>query len=97
MPAAVRRIPALAGVGIRGCWSGDYEMSPDHKRDRPGHRRAGGAPVRHQVSGHGFQQGPVVGECLADLVLGRRPELDLSPLSLDRFSQQALRPEAHVA
>jgi glycine/D-amino acid oxidase-like deaminating enzyme len=39
----------------------------------------------------------VVGECLADLVLGRRPELDLSPLSLDRFSQQALRPEAHVA
>jgi sarcosine oxidase subunit beta len=45
---------------------------------------------------HRFQQGPVVGEYLADLALGRQPKLDLSPFSLDRLSNHAVHPEVNV-
>jgi glycine/D-amino acid oxidase-like deaminating enzyme len=37
-----------------------------------------------------------VGECLADLALGREPVIDLSPFSLDRFARGAERPERFV-
>ncbi len=36
-------------------------------------------------SGHGFKFAPVLGEILADLVLDKRPEFDLSPFRLGRF------------
>ncbi|HEU5219113.1 MAG TPA: N-methyl-L-tryptophan oxidase [Gemmatimonadales bacterium] len=36
-------------------------------------------------SGHGFKFAPAIAEALADMVLDRVPELDLSPFSLGRF------------
>ena len=47
-------------------------------------------------SGHGFQQGPVVGEHLAQLALDLRPTYDLSQLSVERFEHGALRQERNV-
>jgi sarcosine oxidase subunit beta len=100
LPALVaaieRRAPALADVGIAHRWAGLYEDSPDHNAligeaaDRPGFFYATG------FSGHGFLQGPAVGEVLRDLWLGRPPFVDVTPLSADRFSVGALRPEHHV-
>jgi sarcosine oxidase subunit beta len=47
-------------------------------------------------SGHGFLQGPAVGEILGDLVLRRPPAVDIAPLSLERFDTSTLRPEYNV-
>ncbi len=37
-------------------------------------------------SGHGFQLAPMVGRLVAALVLGKTPELDLTPFSMNRFA-----------
>jgi glycine/D-amino acid oxidase-like deaminating enzyme len=90
------RAPALADVGIAHRWAGLYEDSPDHNAligqaaHRPGFFYATG------FSGHGFLQGPAVGEVLRDLWLGREPFVDVTPLSADRFAVGAARPERHI-
>jgi sarcosine oxidase subunit beta len=96
LAAVERRAPGLGDVGIAHRWAGLYEDSPDHNAligeaaDRPGFFYATG------FSGHGFLQGPAVGEVLRDLWLGREPFVDVGPLSADRFSVGALRPERHI-
>ena len=47
-------------------------------------------------SGHGFLQGPAVGEVIRDIYLGRDPVVDVSPLSASRFSEGAFRGEVHI-
>jgi len=47
-------------------------------------------------SGHGFLQGPAVGEVLRDLVLGREPFLDVTPFSAERFATGTDRPERNI-
>jgi sarcosine oxidase subunit beta len=94
--AAERRAPAIAGAPLRGGWSGLYEMTPDHNAligEAAGVERFLYATG---FSGHGFLQGPAVGEILRDLVLGREPFVDVSPLSVERFADDAVRPERYV-
>lgn len=88
-----RRAPRLAGLGIAHGWAGLYEMSPDSNA-----LIGEAAPVRRFLyatgfSGHGFLQGPAVGEVLRDLVLGWSPVVDVAALSADRFSTVGHRPE----
>lgn len=97
LEVAERRAPQLARVGIKGSWTGYYEMSPDHNA------LIGEAPDISRFiyatgfSGHGFLQAPAVGEVVRDLVLRRAPPIDVSPLSVQRFSDpDALRPEFNV-
>jgi sarcosine oxidase subunit beta len=47
-------------------------------------------------SGHGFLQGPAVGEIVRDLVLDRAPFVDVAPLAVERFATDRLRPEHNV-
>jgi sarcosine oxidase subunit beta len=47
-------------------------------------------------SGHGFLQGPALGEVLRDLVLLREPSIDVAALSLDRFGEGLRRDERHL-
>lgn len=91
------RAPALAGMEIADGWAGLYEDTPDHNAligrsgELPNFLYATG------FSGHGFLQGPAVGEIVRDLHLGREPFVDIAPLSADRFRTGArTRPEAHV-
>jgi len=46
--------------------------------------------------GHGFLQGPAVGEILRDLVLQRPTFVDIGPLSVERFGNAMLRPEFNI-
>lgn len=90
---ATRRLPLLAELPIQASWWGYYEVSPDHnaivgETDDPSRFL-----YATGFSGHGFQQAPAVGEHLAELIAGREPTLDLSPLSLDRFAGGGERPE----
>ena len=73
MAVAERRAPALLDMGIAGGWKGYYEVTPDHNA------LIGEAPAVSRFlyatgfSGHGFLQGPAVGEIVRDLYLERAP------------------------
>lgn len=94
-PAVQRRAPGVMDLQVRYGWWGFYGLSPDRNAligTAPGLRLRYAAGF----SGHGFQQGPVVGEHLADLALGRAPAFDLSPLDAGRFARNNAQPEAAV-
>jgi sarcosine oxidase subunit beta len=91
--AVQRRAPSLAEVGIAHRWAGLYEMSPDHNALIGESREVGRLLYATGFSGHGFLQGPAVGEVLRDLVLGVPPVVDVTGLSVDRFATSSDRPE----
>jgi len=95
-PDAVARLPLLEDVPIRGGWWGYYEMSPDHNAIVGETRDPEGLVYATGFSGHGFQQGPVVGEHVALLALGRPTPFDLTPFSLERFASGTTRAELNV-
>ena len=94
--AAEVRAPAVLEAGIAHRWAGLYEVTPDHNA------LLGEVPSVSRFlyacgfSGHGFLQGPAVGEVMRDLVLGDEPFLDLAPLDVNRFSAGATRPETYI-
>jgi sarcosine oxidase subunit beta len=96
MEVVRRRAPGIADAGIRGGWAGLYEMTPDHNAIIG--EAAGVSRFLYATgfSGHGFLQGPAVGEILRDLVLRRPTVIDIAPLSVERFDAAALRPEYNV-
>ena len=93
---AARRAPSFLELGVAHGWKGYYEVTPDHNG-----LVGEVADVRRFLyatgfSGHGFMQSPAVGEIVRDLVLGREPFVDVSPLSAERFASGAVRPEHNV-
>ncbi|MGW4384122.1 NAD(P)/FAD-dependent oxidoreductase [Kitasatospora sp. NPDC004531] len=93
--AMERRAPGLLDLRITGGWAGLYEVTPDHNAligEATGLSRFLYATG---FSGHGFLQGPAVGEVMRDLVLDREPFVDITPLSCERFAAQTLRPEVN--
>jgi sarcosine oxidase subunit beta len=95
-PVAAHRVPALEEIGIRSSWWGLYEMSPDHNALVGAAAEPFGLVYATGFSGHGFQQGPVIGEHLAQLSLGLEPSFDLTPFSAERFEAGLTHPEQNV-
>jgi sarcosine oxidase, subunit beta len=96
MEVAVRRLPSLLDMGLAGGWKGYYEVTPDHNALVGEAREPGRFLYATGFSGHGFLQGPAVGEIVRDLVLEAEPFVDVSPLSVDRFAHAVPRPEHNV-
>ena len=71
-------------------------MSPDHNAIVGAAELPAGLCFATGFSGHGFQQGPVIGEHLAELALGLEPTFDLAPFSLTRFAAGRARLEHNV-
>lgn len=94
--AVSRRAPALADVGIARGWAGLYEVSPDHNAIIGESRAVSRFLYATGFSGHGFLQGPAVGEVMRDLVLGHRPVVDVSSLDVTRFGTGDVQPEHNV-
>lgn len=94
--AMERRCPDLLDVGIAHQWAGLYEVTPDHNA------LVGEATTVERFlyaagfSGHGFLQGPAIGEVLRDLYLGVEPVIDVSPFNAERFRTGALRAEVNI-
>ncbi|MBB5981120.1 NAD(P)/FAD-dependent oxidoreductase [Kribbella solani] len=93
--AMTLRAPGLLDVGLTGGWAGLYEVTPDHNA------LIGEADPKRFLyatgfSGHGFLQGPAVGETIRDLYLGRTPPVDIGPLSADRFRSAQVRAERNI-
>ena len=94
--AAAHRLPVLAELPVQSSWWGWYDVSPDWNALVGESSRVSRFLYATGFSGHGFQQAPAVGEHLAELVVGRKPTLDLSPFSAERFATGAERPELFV-
>ncbi len=97
--AIERRAPGLLDVGIATAWAGLYEVTPDHNAllgEAASPACGGRFLYATGFSGHGFLQGPAVGEVLRDLYLGRAPFVDVTPLSADRFVRGETRPERAI-
>lgn len=90
------RAPALADVGIAHTWAGLYEITPDHDGLVGEAADVSRFLYACGFSGHGFLMGPAVGEVMRDLYLGRAPVVDVSTLSVDRFTTGATRVESHI-
>ena len=96
MGVAERRLPSLLDMGIAGGWKGYYEVTPDHNALVGESHDVARFLYATGFSGHGFLQGPAVGEIVRDLVLGDEPFVDVSPLSVERFAFSVPRPEHNV-
>jgi sarcosine oxidase subunit beta len=96
LPRAVAVFPALAEAPIRSAWAGLYEMTPDH-HPVIGPTPVDGLFVAAGFSGHGFQQGPITGRLIAELVTeGAARSVDIGVLAFDRFERGAGIDEGHV-
>ncbi len=94
--AIARRAPSLADVGVAGGWAGLYEVTPDDNALIGEARQPARFLYATGFSGHGFLQGPAVGEVVRDLVLGRTPPVDVAPLAVDRFQEGRDRHERNI-
>lgn len=79
---AVQRFPALMDGEIHEGWSGLYTTTPDWHPIIDHVPGIEGLTCALGFSGHGFKLGPVVGEMVADLVMGEQ----LCPIDSDIFS-----------
>jgi sarcosine oxidase subunit beta len=91
-----RRAPDLLDLRRTGGWAGLYENTPDHNALIGEASSVSRFLYATGFSGHGFLQGPAVGEVVRDLYLGHVPFVDVSPLSAGRFAADAPRPEVNL-
>ncbi len=93
---AAWRLPALEAARIRTGWAGLYEVSPDHQAIVGESPDLAGFWLCCGFSGHGFMQAPAIGQLLADVMLGRTPEIDIAPFAPDRFGHGETEAELAV-
>jgi sarcosine oxidase, subunit beta len=91
------RVPVMEKAQITRGWAGSYEISPDN------HAILGEVPERrgfylaNGFSGHGFQHSPAAGKFMAELILGEKPTIDFSVLSIERLRKGEYIREAMTA
>lgn len=90
------RCPALLDVGIAHRWTGLYEVTPDHNALVGESSAVSRFLYATGFSGHGFLQGPAIGEVIRDLYLGAEPAIDVAPFRADRFVDGGLRGEVNI-
>lgn len=85
-PELVSIVPAFDKLKLLRGWAGLYAVNTFDGNailgewpELPGFFLANG------FSGHGFQQGPAVGRYLSELILGKKPSLDLSIFAPERI------------
>lgn len=91
--AIATRAPGIIDAGLTTGWAGLYELTPDHNALIGEADQVSRLLYATGFSGHGFLQGPAVGEVIRDLYLQRAPFIDVAPLDARRFEAAAARPE----
>jgi glycine/D-amino acid oxidase-like deaminating enzyme len=97
-PALAARVPAFEEAKLQRAWAGYYEMNVfDHNGVLGLHPEIANFGLMNGFSGHGMQQGPVVGRGMAEIIIhGRFKTVDLAPLSYDRLIEGRRLPELNV-
>jgi len=94
---ASRRFPALENATLQSGYAGIYDVSEDWQPIIGPMPRIAGLFGALGFSGHGFKLCPVVGELMADLVLGKdTPDIDRDLFRADRFAHGRLAPSRYA-
>ncbi len=93
---AMYRVPALEAAEVSNGWAGLYETTPDHNSVLGPPAGVEGLMLANGFSGHGFMHSPAVGRLITEWIVDGRPSLDLSPLRLERFTEQKALVESNV-
>ena len=80
-----RILPPIGNLRIVRQWAGLYTMTPDRQPVYDKSEKVEGLYFAIGFSGHGFMFGPITGIVMRDIILGNKPVLDVSRLSLKRF------------
>jgi sarcosine oxidase subunit beta len=83
-------LPPMRRVRVIRQWSGSYDMTPDSQPILGRVPQLEGFYMAAGYSGHGFMMGPIIGELIADLMVGKEPSIDISMLDLGRFERGEL-------
>ncbi len=89
--------PSLTPLPLVAGWAGLYENTPDHNAMIGKAEHLDGVFYATGFSGHGFLQGPAVGELVRDLYLGHESFMDPTSFSAKRFEgTQKVITELHI-
>ena len=95
--AAMKRIPIIEEAEIGRGWAGHYSVTPDHLPILGPVPDVEGFLITGGFSGHGFMHAPPAGLLMSEIVLDGAPQtVDISSLSITRFAEGNLTPEANV-
>jgi sarcosine oxidase subunit beta len=92
----LNRIPQLEEAEVANQWAGLYETTPDHRAIIGWESKVQGMFHNAGFSGHGLMHAPAAGLVTAEIVTGKEPSVDVSPLSPDRFAKGELVEETNV-
>jgi sarcosine oxidase subunit beta len=84
------RYPQAPDAEVRGGYASLYDITPDWQPVLGAVPGREGLFVAAGFSGHGFKLAPALGECLAALLRGRPPAVDLAPFAPTRFAEGRL-------
>lgn len=93
---ALDRIPQLETAEVANQWAGLYETTPDHRAIIGWEPSVEGMFHVTGFSGHGFMHAPAAGIVSSELIMGRKPSVDVSDLSPERFAKGELVEEQNV-
>jgi len=93
---ALDRIPLLETAEIANQWAGLYETTPDHLAIVGWEPSVEGMFICAGFSGHGFMHSPAAGLITTEILTGKEPSIDISPLSPERFAKGAIAAETNV-
>ncbi len=80
-------LPVMEKIRVVRQWAGSYERTPDSAPILGEHPQLRGFYNATGFSGHGFMLAPMTGRVMAQQIAGLEPELDVSPLSVERFAR----------
>lgn len=81
-------LPILVEAAIARVWGGLIDMTPDGLPVIERSPEVAGLVIVAGFSGHGFCLGPIIGQLVAELVVGQEPSLPLAPFRRGRFASQ---------
>ena len=79
------RMPDFATGELVDTWVGPYDIPPDWNPVLGPIDGLEGLHVAYGFSGHGFKLSPMVGKCVAQMVMGQTTDVDMHPYRLSRF------------
>lgn len=89
-------LPPISNLRVIRQWAGLYNMTPDKQPIYGTVDGLEGFYLALGYSGHGFMFGPVTGIAMSEMILGKKPSIDVSMLNLNRFKTGNLLLEPSV-
>ena len=81
------RYPQAGDAEVRGGYASLYDITPDWQPVLGAITGVEGLFVAAGFSGHGFKLSPALGDCLAAVLCGEAPEIDIAAFAPTRFAE----------